>query len=140
MFPHETSVICAMVRLIIDTVYLRLLISATVALFVFLVSTSFFENAVFLAVSFSMTEIASMTSTNSASDLLKFFASLVFTCALLLRLSHSGCSSLRRIDFALLAGLLHFCKHSSRLRCSASACISICLLVQAGKMISLISH
>ena len=83
--------------------------SATVALFVFRVWISFCKNAGFLAISFSMIEIecwsVSMTSANSASDLLKFFASLVFavfglfsalkpseiclliSCALLLQLS-----------------------------------------------------
>ena len=57
---------------------------ATVALFVFRVSISFCKNGGFLAISFSMIEIAcwsvSMTSTSSASDLLKSFASLVFHC------------------------------------------------------------
>ena len=52
------------------------------ALFVFRVSISFCKNVGFLAISFSMIEITcwsvSMTSANSASDLLKSFASLVF--------------------------------------------------------------
>ena len=59
------------------------MMSATVALFVFRVSISFCKNVRFLAVSFSMIEIVrwnvSMTPTNSASDLLKSFASLVFS-------------------------------------------------------------
>ena len=52
-------------------------------LYGFLVSISFCKNARFLAVTFSMIEIAcwnvSMKSTNSASDLLNSFALLVFT-------------------------------------------------------------
>ena len=52
------------------------------ALFVFRVSISFCKNVGFLAFSFSVVEIVrcsvSMTSTILASDLLKFFASLVF--------------------------------------------------------------
>ena len=58
-----------------------IVMSATMALFVFRVSIPFFKNAGFLAISFSMFEIpcwsVSVTSTNSASDLLKSFASLV---------------------------------------------------------------
>ena len=54
--------------------------SATVELFVFRGSIPFCMNAGFLAISFSMIEITrwsvSMTSIISASDLLKFFASL----------------------------------------------------------------
>ena len=50
-------------------------------MYVFRLSISFFKNAAFLAISFSMIEIVrwsvSMTSSSSASDLLKFFASLV---------------------------------------------------------------
>ena len=56
---------------------------AAFTMFVFRVSISFCKNVGFLAIFFSMIEIArwtvSMTSTSSASDLLKFFASLVFT-------------------------------------------------------------
>ena len=52
-------------------------------MFVFRVSISFCKNVGFLAISFLMLEIvrwsASMTSTGSASDLLKSFASLVLT-------------------------------------------------------------
>ena len=51
-------------------------------LFVFPVSISFIKKAGFLAISFSMIEIAcwnvSMTSTNSASDLLNSFARFGF--------------------------------------------------------------
>ena len=54
---------------------------AAMMLFVFGVSMSFCKKAGFLAISSSMIEIAcwseSMTSTNSASDLLKSFASSV---------------------------------------------------------------
>ena len=104
------------------------MMSATVALFVFRVSISFCKNVRFLAISFSMIEITrwsvSMTSTISASDFLKSFASLVFTvCVDLVCASASVehvcrdlelmnvvqqcrnlvcCSSLRRIDFALV--------------------------------------
>ena len=57
---------------------------AVMMLFVFYVSISFGKNAGFLAMSFSMIEIAfwsvSMTSTSSASDLLKSFASFGFHC------------------------------------------------------------
>ena len=56
---------------------------AAITMFVFRVSISFCKNAGFVAISFSMLDIArwsvSMTSTISASDLLKSFASLVFT-------------------------------------------------------------
>ena len=59
------------------------MMSATVALFVLRISISFYKIAEFLAISFSMIEInvgsVSMTSTNSPSDLLLSFASLVFT-------------------------------------------------------------
>ena len=59
------------------------MMGATVTLFVFRVPISFCKNAKFLAISFSMIEIvrwsAPMTSAISASDSLKFFASLVFT-------------------------------------------------------------
>ena len=52
--------------------------SATMALFVFPVSISFCKNGRFLAIYFSMIEIAcwsvSVTSTHSASDLLNSFA------------------------------------------------------------------
>ena len=55
---------------------------AAITLFVFRVSISFCKNVGFLAISSLLNEIVrwsvSMTSTISASDLLKFFASLVF--------------------------------------------------------------
>ena len=58
------------------------MMSATMASFVFRVSILFCKNVGFLATSFSMFEIqcwsVSVTSTNTASDLLKSFASLVF--------------------------------------------------------------
>ena len=56
---------------------------AAITMFVFRVSISFCKNALFVAISFSMLDIGrwsvSMTSTISASDLPKSFASLVFT-------------------------------------------------------------
>ena len=86
VFPRETSVICSVVRLIIDTVLLK-----AIDIEVFLCDERY-RGVVrvpcvdfpfwFLATSFSMIEIpcwnVSMTSTNSASDLLKSFASLIF--------------------------------------------------------------
>ena len=61
---------------------------AAMMLFVFRVSISFCKNTQFLAISFFLLEITrwsvSMTSTTSASDLLKSFASLGFLIALVL--------------------------------------------------------
>ena len=85
VFLHETSMICSVVRLIINTVRWMLLTLrsplrwAAMMLFVLRLSISFSKNARFLTISFSMIEIAcwsvSMTSTSLASDLLKSFAS-----------------------------------------------------------------
>ena len=73
------------------------MMSAIVALFVFRVSIPFCMNIGFLAISFSMIEIpcwnGSMTSTNSASDLLKSFRFFDFR-ALRLVLSSDLCAGI----------------------------------------------
>ena len=84
------------------------MMSATVTLFVFRVSIPFSMNLGFLAISFSMIEIpcwnGSKTSTNSASDLSKSFASLVFAVFSLFSALTSSETRLL-ISFALLLRL-----------------------------------
>ena len=95
------------------------MMSATVALFVFRVSISFFKKVRFLAISFSMIEIAcwsvSMTSAISASDLLKSLASLVFTVFVDLVCASASVEHVRR-DLELMNVVQH-CRILVALRC-----------------------
>ena len=78
MFPHPHQQRCSLKALDIEVF---IVMRAALMLFVFRVSISVCKNARFMAISFSMIEVAcwsvSMTSTNSASHLLKSFASSV---------------------------------------------------------------
>ena len=86
------------------------MMSATVALLLFPVSIPFCKNERFLAISFSMIEIVrctvSVTSTISASDLLKFFASLVFTVFVDLVCASASVEHVRR-DLELMNVVQH---------------------------------
>ena len=88
--------------------------SAIVALFVFRVPISFCKNDGFLAISFSTIEIACWT--NSASDLLNLFASLVFRDMLFDLLCASASVEHVRQDLELMDAVRH-CRNLVALRC-----------------------
>ena len=108
------------------------MVSATVALFVFRVPISFCKNVRFLAISYSMIESVrwsvSMTSTTSASDLLNFFASLVFTVlGLLISCASASVEHVRR-DLEMTNVVQH-CRNRVALRCVEL--ISLCCKLSA---------